>query len=797
MSTLLCLALIATVLPPQTKMDPSANTLWYKQPAKNWNEALPIGNGRIGGMVFGGVSHETIQLNDDTLWEGAPSDRINPKAKEGLDEVRKLIFAGKNKEASELAGRTMMGVPDRIESYQTLGDLHLKWTGEAMPTNYRRSLNLDEAIARTDFTVNGATLKREVFASAADDVIVVRVRSSKPKSINLSVTLDRPENWATKIVGSQIFMSGQAGKNGVLYDAVAQVSQMEGTQTQFGTELAVSGATEVLIVLTSKANYNAKKFAEPLSVNRVEVCKKKIAAASALGYEKLRSRHVEAHQRWFRRVTLDLGPGRPTLATNERLDAVKKGATDLGLEALYFQFGRYLLMSSSRPGDMAANLQGLWCKDLKAPWNADYHTNINLQMNYWPAEVANLGECHLPLFDYMESIVPSGSKTAKQMYGARGWVVHHLSDVWGFTVPADGVWGIWPVGAAWLALHPWEHYMFTRDHAFLEKRAYPLMKGAAEFLLDFLVEAPTGIPGAGKLVTNPSHSPENAFKKSDGTTSQFTYGSTMDLEIAHGLFTNVLLALDELELKKPGFDAKFRAEVQRALDRLAPLQISSKTGRLQEWIEDYDEPEPGHRHMSHLFGVHPGNQISYLKTPDLAEAAKKSLEYRLSHGGGHTGWSRAWIINFWARFLEPEKAHENVQALLAKSTLPNLLDNHPPFQIDGNFGGTAGIAEMLIQSHEDVLALLPTLPSAWSKGRVTGLCARGGFEVDMQWDKGRLTDAEVRSKGGDDICRIKFPANVKKAELSTGTRTRVMEIEGGYSTFTLDRGKTAKIRVLG
>ena len=629
----------ALVEPTRTAVQiasPSNDTIWLRTPAAQWDHAFPIGNGRLGAMVFGTVNRERIQLNEETLWMGGRRDRDNPEALAALPDVRRLLFAGQPREAYALAERKMMGTPSRLESYQSLGDLRLIFDHEGDINHYRRELDLDAAIVRVTYRVDGVRYTREVFASHPDQVIVVRLSVDRPGALTFSTWIDRQQAARTEIVGNdRLDLVGRlSGRDGLAFLASVRILREGGTQETFPERIHVEGANAATIVVAAGTSFKSGSTASPTEAAsrdpdlpaRVRAdADRDLKTASAKRYADLADAHSADHRQLYQRVSLRLGPASSDMSstpTDERLARVAKGASDPGLDALYFRFGRYLLIASSRPGDLPANLQGLWNDSMSPPWDADYHLNINLEMNYWPAEVTNLAELHEPLFAFLESLREPGRRTARVHYGARGFVAHHITDVWGFTSPGDlPRSGLWPTGAAWLAQHLWEHYQFNPDRAFLE-RAYPTLKEAAEFFLDYLVEDPPG-----RLVSGPSVSPENRYRLPNGQVGILTMGPSMDHQIISGLFTEVARASEML-----GIDAPFRAKVLAAQKRLPPPTVG-RHGQIQEWSEDYDEPEPGHRHISQLFALHPGDQITVRGTPTLAAAARATIERRLAHGG--------------------------------------------------------------------------------------------------------------------------------------------------------------------
>ncbi len=740
--------------------------LWYRQPAKVWTEALPVGSGRMGAMVFGGVAVERLQLNENTLWGGGPYDPVNPEAAGALPEIRRLIEAGDHAGATVLANAKFMAKPLRQMSYQTLGDLKLTFPGlPETAGGYVRELDLDGAISRVRFTHGGANHQREVIASAPDQVVAVRLSADKPGAIAVDLAFDSPLPAAVSVVANTLVLNGaNAGQHGIAaalkVDCRVRVVAKGGKVTAGDKSLSVRGADEVLLLIAAGTSY--RRF-DDVSGDPIAADRQRLDKAARKPWSALLAAHQADHRSLFRRVSVDFGTNAAAQRPTDERIRLSPTVNDPALSALYFQYGRYLLIACSRPGGQPANLQGLWNDSMTPPWGGKFTININTEMNYWPAEPTDLGECVAPLIAMVEDLAMTGARTAKAMYGARGWMAHHNTDLWRATAPIDGAkYGVWPTGGAWLCKHLWDRYDYGRDRAYLA-RIYPVLRDASLFFVDTLVVDPK----SGRLVTSPSISPENDH----GHGSSLAAGPTMDQAIIRDLFDNTINAARILN-RDPALAAEFAA----TRDRLAPYQIG-KNGQLQEWMEDWDAdaPEQQHRHVSHLYGLYPSEQISIDTTPDLAAAAKKTLETR---GDLSTGWAIAWRLNLWARLGDGDRAHRILRALLGpERTYPNMFDAHPPFQIDGNFGGTSGMAEMVLQSRNGAVHLLPALPSAWPAGSMVGLKARGALRVDVWWRDGTL-DRAVLQAGIDGPQRVVLGGKTLTLNLRRGETRTVRVIDG-------------------
>lgn len=724
--------------------------LWYQEPAKDWNEALPLGNGSLGAMVYGKPECEYIQFNEDSVWYGGPTDRNNPDAKESLPKIRQLLNDGRIQEAEKLMLEALSGTPQSQRHYQPLGEAFLDFQLSSDYEEYKRCLDLDTAVLWYEFKEQEVTYRREMFFSHPASAGIIRVTASQPGKINLSSILMREKfyDYVKKIDNHGVMLGGNLGKGGLDFLQMMTVKCIGGSLNIIGEHIVVEAADEIILYYTGGTTFRHKDLEGDL----LQI----LDAAMAKDYESLKREHIEDYQQFYQRVDLNLETSEAfeNLPMDQRIELAD--SKDAGLYKTYFDYGRYLMISGSREGTLPMNLQGIWNNEMLPPWGCKYTININTEMNYWPAEICNLSECHMPLFDLIERMVPNGEVTAQKMYGCRGFVAHHNTDIWADTAVQDH-WipgSYWVMGAAWLCTHQWTHYQYTLDQEFLKKQ-FPIMREAALFFKDFLIER------NGYLVTCPSVSPENTYLLPNGEQGANGFGVTMDNQILRDLFHQCIEAAKIL-----GVDDELNHDIKTMYERLIPTQIG-KHGQIMEWEKDYDELEPGHRHISHLYGLHPSEQILIDETPELAKAAKITLERRLANGGGHTGWSRAWIINHYAKLWDSEKAFENLRMLIKKSTLSNMLDNHPPFQIDGNFGGTAGIAEMLVQSTLERIVLLPALPQEWQNGHVYGLCVKGGATVDMTWENGVLTKAVLHAKHNIKT-EVKYKGNAQQITANAG-----------------------------
>ncbi len=755
--------------------DPRSCVLWYDKPAENWDQALPLGNGRIGTMVFSDPINEKIQLNEDSVWSGGSRLRNNASALPNLEKVRKLLLDENIPEAEKIVMDAFCGTPFNQRHYMPLGDIEISHTDLSNAQFKRRSLDLSTAVCVTEYSAKGREYVREAFVSEPDQVFVMKISCSEPDGINLKIKMDGRDDYFDDNTPTDdntiIFRGGCGSEDGINFSACLKVIADGGKVCRFGSFLVCENCAEVILILGAQTSY---RHTDHLGQAVYDV-----SAAAEKTYRQLKEDHIKDHCALYGRCDISLednSEGGSALATDKRLERVREGGRDNKLMEMYFNFGKYLLIAASREGTLPTNLQGIWNKDMWPAWGCKFTVNINTEMNYWGAEICGLGELHTPLFDHIERMRPNGRVTAKEMYGCGGFVCHHNTDIWGDTAPQD-LWmpgTQWPMGAAWLCLHLWEHYKFTQDKGFLDEK-YDTIKESAQFFVDFLIEDKKG-----RLVTCPSVSPENSYLTSGGVQGALCVGPSMDSQIITELFTAVIESSEIL-----GRDKDF-AEKLRGMRARLPQPEIGKYGQIKEWAEDYDEVEPGHRHISQLFALYPADIISVRKTPKLAVAARATLERRLSHGGGHTGWSRAWIINHWARLMDGEKVYENITALLSWSTSINLFDMHPPFQIDGNYGGSAGIAEALLQSENSEIILLPALPQEWKNGSFTGLRARGGFSVSCRWEDSRICGAEIVSLAGG-VCRL--VSQKESCEILLDGKDVGAVYENGAYVFNTEKGR--------